>query len=78
MQFADATNTELRWLLYGDEPRRPLTTGDDALGRLQHALRVMQERAPWKVEPVLSMVEAAAESTAPPGAATPPSGKGPR
>lgn len=67
LKFAIATNTELRWLLYGEEPRRPVSQSSEAR-RLASALRVMQEQAPWKVEPIVTMVEAAAKAD---GTATP-------
>lgn len=83
MHFAEETRTSLRWLLYGDGPRTPDDEGD-ALRRVGTALRAMEERAPWKVEPIVSMVEAAARAerpgttVAPDPATTPRPGTPPR
>jgi transcriptional regulator with XRE-family HTH domain len=62
--FADATNTDVRWLLTGKGPvvSRYMLTAE--MTRLGSALAVMERTAPSQVETIVKMVEAAAKSTA--------------
>jgi transcriptional regulator with XRE-family HTH domain len=60
--FADATNTDVRWLLTGKGPvvSRYVLTAE--MSRLGSALAVMERTAPSQVETIVKMVEAAAKS----------------
>lgn len=60
--FADATNTDVRWLLTGKGPvvSRYVLTAE--MSRLSEALAVMERSAPAQVETIVQMVEAAAHS----------------
>jgi transcriptional regulator with XRE-family HTH domain len=62
--FADATTTDVRWLLTGKGPvvSRYVLTAE--MSRLGNALAVMERSAPSQVETIVKMVEAAAKSTA--------------
>ena len=60
--FADATGTDVRWLLTGNGPAVSRYILTDELARLSAALKVLEDKAPWQVETVVRMVEAAAES----------------
>jgi len=64
-KFAEATNTDVRWLLTGQGPvvSRYMRTAE--LERVATALRVMERTAPLQIETVVRMVEAAATEAAP-------------
>lgn len=61
--FAEATGFDVRWLITGRGPRvsRYIRTGD--MERIASAIRAMERQAPLLIEPVVRMVEAAAEQS---------------
>lgn len=61
--FAEATGFDVRWLITGHGPRvsRYIRTAD--MERIASAIRAMERQAPLLIEPVVRMVEAAAEQS---------------
>lgn len=62
--FADATGTDVRWLLTGKGPVVSRYLLRPEVERLTAAIAVMERQAPSQVETIVRMVEAAARSTA--------------
>lgn len=63
-RFAEATGTDVRWILTGQGPQvsRYILTGE--MDRLAHALRAMEKSHPLQIETIVRMVEAAARQEA--------------
>lgn len=64
-KFAEATNTDVRWLLTGQGPVVSRYMRTNELERVASALRVMERTAPLQIETVVRMVEAAAKEATP-------------
>jgi len=64
-KFAEATNTDVRWLLTGQGPVVSRYMRTREMERVATALRVMERTAPLQIETVVRMVEAAANEATP-------------
>lgn len=59
-QFAEATGTDVRWLLTGKGPQVSRYIRTSELERMALALKAMEKTSPLQIETVVRMVEAAA------------------
>lgn len=66
LRFARECNVRVDWLLWGEEPARPPALFETELERRAlSALRAMEERAPYRAEAAVVMLEAAAGTPEP-------------